>query len=344
MIEEAESEAYYYHYDALGSVVALSDSSGDTVQTYEYTVFGEVWASDIDHPNPYMFAGRRYDIEIGLYYSRARYYNPYMGRFLQTDPIGYGGGINLYAYCGNNSLNHVDPSGLILRDREPNDVLTAVICTELGQWYGLVGDWDLEQVYAWYNAEPQEIAMYTIDGMTVYVETSDGAEHPIPPGKDESLVVVRLTATDEAYYSNAIADAEPITKEAVTEEAVAEESIAEQTNKPKRGRWKAVVAVGCVCATDGPLPIADAICAGTFTYIGVREAITVWKAHRKNRRTSTSDKHYRGTRRERIDRGREKGDSRRRPPRKRPKGWKGPWPPPIPPIEPILYYGLPANL
>jgi len=93
MIELAESETYYYHYDALGSVVALSDSSGDTVQTYQYSVFGQVAVEDIDHPNPYMFAGRRFDIEIGLYYNRARYYNPYMGRFLQTDPIGYGGGM-----------------------------------------------------------------------------------------------------------------------------------------------------------------------------------------------------------------------------------------------------------
>jgi RHS repeat-associated protein len=112
MIEEAESETYYYHFDALGSVVALSDSSGDTVQTYQYTVYGEVWASDIDFPNPYMFAGRRYDIEIGLYYNRARYYNPFIGRFLQIDPVGYKVGMNLYAYCGNSPLNFVDPSGL----------------------------------------------------------------------------------------------------------------------------------------------------------------------------------------------------------------------------------------
>jgi RHS repeat-associated protein len=59
-----------------------------------------------------MFAGRRFDIEIGLYYNRARYYNPFTGRFLQADPIGYEAGLNLYAYCGNNSLNRVDPSGL----------------------------------------------------------------------------------------------------------------------------------------------------------------------------------------------------------------------------------------
>ena len=60
--------------------------------------------------NPYMYTARRYDIETGLYYYRARYYNPYIGRFLQKDPAGQG--MNMYAYCGNNSLNCVDPMGL----------------------------------------------------------------------------------------------------------------------------------------------------------------------------------------------------------------------------------------
>jgi len=114
MIDVADSNAvYYYHYDGLGSVVALSDSNGGSVQTYDYSVYGQVAAEDPNFlANPYMFTGRRFDFETGLYYYRARYYNPYIGRFLQTDPIGYGAGMNLYAYCGNNPIGLVDPLGL----------------------------------------------------------------------------------------------------------------------------------------------------------------------------------------------------------------------------------------
>ncbi|AQQ10446.1 Cell wall-associated polypeptide CWBP200 [Sedimentisphaera cyanobacteriorum] len=62
--------------------------------------------------NLYMFAGRRYDSESGLYYCRARYYNPALGVFHSRDPLAYIDSINLYAYCTNNPVNFVDPWGL----------------------------------------------------------------------------------------------------------------------------------------------------------------------------------------------------------------------------------------
>jgi len=108
------NKAYYYHFDGLGSVVALSNSNGDSCQSYEYSIYGQVAASDPSHPNPYMFTGRRFDIETGLYYYRARYYNPHIGRFMQTDPIGYEDNLNMYAYCLNSPINAIDPSGCLI--------------------------------------------------------------------------------------------------------------------------------------------------------------------------------------------------------------------------------------
>jgi len=78
---------------------------------YEYDVYGQVAASDPNHPNRFLFTGREFDTETGLYYYRARYYNPTIGRFLQTDPIGYADGMGMYAYCGNSPLGCADPSG-----------------------------------------------------------------------------------------------------------------------------------------------------------------------------------------------------------------------------------------
>jgi RHS repeat-associated protein len=113
MIDVEHSNAtYYYHFDALGSVVALTNSSGSTVEVYEYSVYGQVAASDANNPNRFMFTGRESDQETGLYYYRARYYNPEIGRFLQPDPVGYDAGMNLYRYCRNSPLGRIDPLGL----------------------------------------------------------------------------------------------------------------------------------------------------------------------------------------------------------------------------------------
>lgn len=106
--------SFYYHFDALGSVVALSDATGALAESHAYSPFGEV-----NHPsavgNPYLFTGREYDPESGLYYYRNRYYSPELGRFLEPDPLGYTDGMNLYAYVNQNPVNYVDPMGLIGR-------------------------------------------------------------------------------------------------------------------------------------------------------------------------------------------------------------------------------------
>jgi len=105
---------YYYHFDGLGSVVALSNENKEIVEQYSYDVFGEPnTAGTIG--NPYLFTGRRHDNETALYYYRARYYDYYTGRFIQADPIF---AVNLYHYCENNPINFVDPYGLCKEDAE----------------------------------------------------------------------------------------------------------------------------------------------------------------------------------------------------------------------------------
>jgi len=82
----ASGTKYYYHFDGLGSVIALSNASHNIVEQYSYDVFGEPnRVSAVG--NPYMFTGRAYDPNTGLYDYRARVYKPQIGRFLQTDPV-----------------------------------------------------------------------------------------------------------------------------------------------------------------------------------------------------------------------------------------------------------------
>jgi len=121
MIDVADSNTvYYYHFDGLGSVIALSDvNSSVIVERYSYDVFGQPNTTS-SLGNPYMFTGRRYDDESDLYYYRARYYDPQIGRFLQIDPIVYVESLNLYTYCGNNPIIRTDPKG--------EGIINCIIC------------------------------------------------------------------------------------------------------------------------------------------------------------------------------------------------------------------------
>ena len=111
---ERKDKVYFYHADGLGSITALTDKHGNVVRKYDYDSFGNMAQEQREFGQPYAYTGREWDKETGLYYYRARYYDPMEGRFVSKDPIGFAAGdVNLYGYVQNNPVNWVDPSGLI---------------------------------------------------------------------------------------------------------------------------------------------------------------------------------------------------------------------------------------
>jgi RHS repeat-associated protein len=96
--------------DALGSTIALTGPAGDTIAQYTYGPYGNTTMTG-SSLNPYQFTGREND-GTGLYYYRARYYDPASGRFISEDPIRFGGTqIDLYTYVSDNPVGFADPAG-----------------------------------------------------------------------------------------------------------------------------------------------------------------------------------------------------------------------------------------
>ena len=105
------SGSWSFLADGLGSTLGLADTTG-TIQTqYTYDPFGQTSISGSGSGNPSQYTGREND-GTGLYYYRARYYDPALGRFISEDPLGFSAGMNVYSYVGNDPVNVLDPWGL----------------------------------------------------------------------------------------------------------------------------------------------------------------------------------------------------------------------------------------
>ncbi len=99
----------YFLTDHLGSTAGLTDANGNVSEQQVYDSFGQTAGSTRTR---YGYTGRERDPDNGLLYYRARWYDPQLGRFISEDPIGLAGGINQFAYVGNDPQNGTDPSGL----------------------------------------------------------------------------------------------------------------------------------------------------------------------------------------------------------------------------------------
>ena len=103
---------YYYHTDHLGTPQALTDKDRRLVWRVGYTPFGDTIIVVDKVENPLRFPGQYFDAETGLHYNYFRDYEPSIGRYIESDPIGLDGGSNTYAYALANPLRYTDPKGL----------------------------------------------------------------------------------------------------------------------------------------------------------------------------------------------------------------------------------------
>ena len=136
------SGSYFPAYDANGNITALlSASTGDPAAVYEYDPFGnpvrqEVIDSAVTD-QPFRFSTKYTDAETGLVYYGYRYYEPRNGRFLGRDPLGESGGLNLYGFVSNDSVNGIDVLGMYEREGPPDEngcyVVEEVEVTDAGE-------------------------------------------------------------------------------------------------------------------------------------------------------------------------------------------------------------------
>lgn len=103
----------------MGSITHIVDEAGKVQNRYEYDAWGNLMVQEEAIPNRFKYTGQQIDPVTLQYYLRVRFYNPVIARFTQEDTY-RGDGLNLYAYCANNPIFYVDPSG-----HQPNCVKDA---------------------------------------------------------------------------------------------------------------------------------------------------------------------------------------------------------------------------
>ena len=131
-------QQFYFHADGEGSIRLVTDSTGNIANRYDYDSFGRRIAVTESVQQPYGWKGRDFLAGPDIYYNRARFYDPVLGKFIAEDPLGFAGGdTNLYAFVRNNPRNWKDPTGLF--QQSGDYVATAGIMASATANVALVG-------------------------------------------------------------------------------------------------------------------------------------------------------------------------------------------------------------
>jgi RHS repeat-associated protein len=177
--------------DGLGNTIALSGASGGLLTQYTYEPFGNETGAGASSTNAYQYISREND-GTGLYYFRARYYDPKVGRFISQDPAEFLGGINLYAYVSNSPVNIVDrlgTHGIIL----PNGGILDYFMPDLPPPPPLnMPPLSPPLLYTDYDTSTQANAVQpnTVNGTTTFY----------PGGNEPPLSIQTLTQASQDYY------------------------------------------------------------------------------------------------------------------------------------------------
>lgn len=201
-------------------MIAETDNSGGVVYRNTYDEYGNPGATNMGR---FGYTGYQWLYQADIWHARARGYQPRLGRYLQTDPIGQAGGINLYGYVGGDPINRIDPWGLDPEDRVYVTGRRAPRLTERDHWAwlfewlwgnphdGMADDWEREL---------DELGE-SLNGITICEEASDalsgaGVSRP-SPGADGAVTVVilNLEATAGLAVAGTIATNAFITSEGV---------------------------------------------------------------------------------------------------------------------------------
>ena len=205
LIYADDGDKTYYHFNAHGDVVALTNESGNKTKSYSYSAFGiEYTPSDFDD-NPFRYCGEYFDKETGTIYLRARYYNAEQGRFTQEDPIKDGD--NWYSYCGGNPVMFVDPTGLSKELSEK----TRIIMQKLNEYLSYD---PLSSSESWVPPStnfPVEQQNDISGGLVIAAGISMAADGPLLVGDVVSVVLLGIAAAIATMtVSPAVTTAPPI--------------------------------------------------------------------------------------------------------------------------------------